>query len=288
LVEAFVATNSSGEFAAGGTTEAVLFGGDSVLYLENNGAVLSTGSGSDDDFVGAGVAISSTGEFNAGGTTEALLIGGDSELFLDDDGAVLTTGSGSSVTVSSSGVTLAGSGGGDLQLTGVADGIDPNAAVNRRQLDNAVSQLGSITGITSSGGNTVVTGSNSSQIKGGGNSVTVNSSGVNLAGSGGAALQLTGVADGTAPDSAVNRRQLDNVETEMSGGIASAMAMAQLPDPVPGSNYSVGLGAGFYNGESAFALGGAMYLENGVSLKAAYTYSSEGESGFGLGAGFSW
>jgi autotransporter adhesin len=134
----------------------------------------------------------------------------------------------------------------------------------------------------------VVTGSNSSQIKGGGNSVTVNSSGVNLAGSGGAALQLTGVADGTAPDSAVNRRQLDNVETEMSGGIASAMAMAQLPDPVPGSNYSVGLGAGFYNGESAFALGGAMYLENGVSLKAAYTYSSEGEPGFGLGAGFSW
>jgi autotransporter adhesin len=66
------------------------------------------------------------------------------------------------------------------------------------------------------------------------------------------------------------------------------MAMSQLPDPVPGSNYSVGLGAGFYNGESAFALGGAMYLENGVSLKAAYTYSSEGESGFGLGAGYSW
>jgi hypothetical protein len=31
-----------------------------------------------------------------------------------------------------------------------------------------------------------------------------------------------------------------------------------------------------------------MYLESGVSLKAAYTYSSEGESGFGLGAGFSW
>jgi hypothetical protein len=31
-----------------------------------------------------------------------------------------------------------------------------------------------------------------------------------------------------------------------------------------------------------------MYLENGVSLTAAYTYSSEGEPGFGLGAGFSW
>ena len=74
----------------------------------------------------------------------------------------------------------------------------------------------------------------------------------------------------------------------MSGGIAAAMAMAQLPDPVPGNNYSVGLGAGFYNGESAFALGGAMYLENGVSLTAAYTYSSEGEPGFGLGAGYSW
>ena len=200
----------------------------------------------------------------------------------------VVSGSGSSVTVSSSGVTLAGSGGGDLQLTGVADGIAPNAAVNRRQLDNVLTQLGSVTGITSSGGNTVVTGANSSQMNGGGNSVTVNSSGVTLAGSGGAALQLTGVADGTAPNSAVNRRQLDNVETEMSGGIASAMAMTQLPAPLPGDNYSVGLGTGFYNGESAFALGGATYLENGVSLKAAYSYSSEGGSGFGLGAGFSW
>jgi autotransporter adhesin len=86
----------------------------------------------------------------------------------------------------------------------------------------------------------------------------------------------------------VNRRQLDNLETEMSGGIASAVAMTQLPAPLPGANYSVGLGTGFYNGESAFALGGAMYLENGVSLKAAYSYSSEGGSGFGLGAGYSW
>jgi hypothetical protein len=147
---------------------------------------------------------------------------------------------------------------------------------------------GGANGITSSGGNTVVTGQNSTQISGGGSSVTVNSSGVNLAGSGGSDLQLTGIADGTAPNSAVNRRQLDNLETEMSGGIASAMAMTQLPAPLPGANYSVGIGAGFYNGESAFALGGAMYLENGVSLKAAYTYSSEGEPGFGLGAGYSW
>jgi autotransporter adhesin len=238
----------------------------------------------------AGAALAASAPASSLSVTQSsvsLLQGGENGITSTGTNTVVS-GSGSSVTVSSSGVTLAGSGGGDLQLTGIADGIDPNAAVNRRQLDNAVSQLGSITGITSSGGNTVVTGSNSGQLNGGGNSVTVNSSGVNLAGSGGAALQLTGVADGTAPTSAVNRRQLDNLETEMSGGIASAMAMAQMPDPVPGSNYSVGLGAGFYNGESAFALGGAMYLENGVSLKAAYTYSSEGEPGFGLGAGFSW
>jgi hypothetical protein len=147
---------------------------------------------------------------------------------------------------------------------------------------------GGANGITSSGGNTVVTGQNSTQISGGGTSLTLNSSGITLASSGGAALQMNGIADGTVPDSAVNRRQLDNLETEMSGGIASAVAMTQLPAPLPGANYSVGLGTGFYNGESAFALGGAMYLENGVSLKAAYSYSSEGGSGFGLGAGYSW
>ena len=220
-------------------------------------------------------------------STVSLLQGGENGITSSAANTVVS-GSGSSVTVNSSGVNLAGSGGGDLQLTGIADGIAPNSAVNRRQLDIVLSQLGGVNGMTSSGGNAVVTGPNSAQINGGGSSVTVNSTGVNLASSGGAALQLTGVADGTEPDSAVNRRQLDSVETEMSGGIASAMAMAQLPDPVPGNNYSVGLGAGFYNGESAFALGGAMYLENGVSLTAAYTYSSEGEPGFGLGAGFSW
>ena len=225
----------------------------------------------------------------------SLLQGGENGITSSGANTVVTgansaqiSGSGSSVTVNSSGVNLAGSGGGDLQLNGVADGIAPNSAVNRRQLDNVVSQLGGVNGITSSDGNTVVTGPNSAQINGGGNSVTVNSSGVNLAGSGGAALQLNGIADGTAPNSAVNRRQLDNVETEMSGGIASAIAMTQLPAPLPGDTYSVGLGTGFYNGESAFALGGAMYLENGVSLKAAYSYSSEGGSGFGLGAGVSW
>jgi hypothetical protein len=172
--------------------------------------------------------------------------------------------------------------------TGVAlAACAPASSVSVTQSSVSLLQ-GGANGITSSGGNTVVTGQNSTQISGGGTSMTLNSSGITLKGSGGADLQLNGIADGTAPNSAVNRRQLDNLETEMSGGIASAMAMAQMPDPVPSSNYSVGLGAGFYNGESAFALGGAMYLENGVSLKAAYTYSSEGEPGFGLGAGFSW
>ena len=175
----------------------------------------------------------------------------------------------------------------NLVVSGPAGSSVPASSVSVTQSSVSLLQ-GGANGITSSGGNTVVTGQSSTRISGGGSSVTVNSSGVNLAGSGGSDLQLNGIADGSAPNSAVNRRQLDNLETEMSGGIASAMAMAQLPDPVPGSNYSVGLGAGFYNGESAFALGGAMYLENGVSLKAAYTYSSEGESGFGLGAGYSW
>lgn len=143
-------------------------------------------------------------------------------------------------------------------------------------------------GIASEGGSTVITGEASTEIKGGGSSITLDATGVKIISAGGQDMQMTGVADGVAPMAAVNRRQLDRLETQLSGGIASAIAMVQLPEPAPGSNYSVGAGAGFYNGESALATGGAVFLESGVSFRAAYSYSSEGGAAFGFGAGYSW
>jgi hypothetical protein len=79
----------------------------------------------------------------------------------------------------------------------------------------------------------------------------------------GGPVKVTGVADGTQANDAVNYSQLQKAYS----GVASAAALAGIPDPPPGKNYFLGLGYGSYMGEAALAVG----LKGNISDTVRFT-----------------
>jgi hypothetical protein len=67
----------------------------------------------------------------------------------------------------------------------------------------------------------------------------------------GGAARVTGIANGTHDHDAANYGQLQKAYS----GVASAAALAAIPDPTPGKRYFLGLGYGTYLGEDAIAVG---------------------------------
>lgn len=101
--------------------------------------------------------------------------------------------------------------------------------------------------------------------------------------------RISGVADGIDPLDAVNRRQLDGLETSLSAGIASIAALSSIPAPICGKNYSIGVGYGNYNGESAYAVGGKANIPNsGVSIAAGVGFSTSSSPAAAAGVSFSF
>ncbi|HBJ6429460.1 TPA: trimeric autotransporter adhesin SadA [Salmonella enterica subsp. enterica serovar Veneziana] len=84
-------------------------------------------------------------------------------------------------------------------------------------------------------------------------------------------------------------RKIKGVENKMSGGIASAMAMAGLPQAyAPGANMT-SIAGGTFNGESAIAIGVSMVSESGGWVyKLQGTSNSQGDYSAAIGAGFQW
>ena len=117
--------------------------------------------------------------------------------------------------------------------------------------------------------------------------------------------RITGVADGVAPNDAVNRGQLNTVDNRVTtvnnrvtqldarvndvakksyAGIAGVAALAAIPS-VPGK-YTLGAGVGRYQGESALALGFRANTSN-VSYGIGASFNSAGNT-VNAGVGFSW
>ncbi|STY86119.1 chromosome segregation protein SMC [Moraxella ovis] len=82
--------------------------------------------------------------------------------------------------------------------------------------------------------------------------------------------------------------KINKLDDKLSAGVAGAVALAMMPAPAAGSHYITG-GTGFYNGESAVAVG-----LTGASETGAFTYkiggsvNSSGSGTFGAGAGYRW
>ncbi|MCK9453510.1 MAG: YadA-like family protein [Bacteroidales bacterium] len=102
--------------------------------------------------------------------------------------------------------------------------------------------------------------------------------------------QIHGVAAGTAGTDAVNLNQLNDIENDMSKGIAATTAIANIPQVEAGKKASVGLGYGHYNGENALAIGGSWHFgaqSDGI-MKVSVGTGGSGETAVGAGASWSW
>jgi hypothetical protein len=156
--------------------------------------------------------------------------------------------------------------------------------------------------LTNSNGKGIVVTNSQTQISGGssstyltlGNAEARFSSNAN----GTVPARVTGIADGVNQYDAVNygqvssaynslRSDIKDVENKAYGGIAAAVALAGIPAPAAGKQYTVGAGWGNYEGENAFALGGRAQVTPEFQLTAGWGYSSEGNA-FNVGAGYSW
>jgi hypothetical protein len=132
----------------------------------------------------------------------------------------------------------------------------------------------------------VVVGPTSTRISGGtgSTSLILNDSGATFgnATNGGGPARVTGVADGTQRYDAVNYGQLERAYE----GVASAAALAALPQPVHGKNYSLGVGYGHFAGENAVAVGARGNYQNfSGTVGGAFSGSEEMVN---VGVGYSW
>ncbi|MBB6182791.1 YadA family autotransporter adhesin [Oleiagrimonas soli] len=187
-----------------------------------------------------------------------------------------------------------GADGNERQITHVAAGTEATDAVNVEQLQ--ASTQGTVRYDTTTQNQ-------------------VDYSNVTLGGPNGGTTTIHNVAAGTAPTDAVNVSQLNNgidqavswanqytdqqvagfndrlsrVNQHAQAGVASAMAMAGLPQAyLPGRNMA-SVAAGSFHGESSIAVGVSMISDNGRWVyKLSGTANTRGDTGMSVGAGIQW
>ena len=138
----------------------------------------------------------------------------------------------------------------------------------------------------------------------GGPSVT--QSGIDAAGN-----KITNVAAGTDPTDAVNVSQLnarlgatgqvaaaklqqledkiDKNQDRANAGIAGAIAQGTIPQVTRPSAFGLGVGTGYYGGQSALAVGASAMTDGGNWIfKGNVSVNSKGRVGAGAGALFQW
>ncbi|WP_175734578.1 YadA family autotransporter adhesin [Burkholderia ambifaria] len=216
---------------------------------------------------------------------------------------------------------------GDRVLTGVAAGVNANDAVNMAQFNDALKTAAvndqiraaatdaNTTWIAradagSIGSTATATGKNAVAVGQGSVADRDNSFSVGAKGN---ERQVTNVAAGTAPTDAVNVQQLNDnlnaastqakgytdqrigqvynsfndLKKDMYGGVASAMAVAGLPQPTGAGRSMVSAATSNYHGQQGFAAGYSYVTENNRwVVKASVTGNARSDFGAVVGAGY--
>ncbi|KVX65166.1 YadA-like family protein [Burkholderia stagnalis] len=236
-----------------------------------------------------------------------------------DPNGQITVGAGTGGTS----VNIANSAGGNRVLTGVGAGVNSNDAVNVGQLNSALRDVSAnqairaaatdanTTWITraeagSFGSTATATGKNAVAVGQGSVADRDNSFSVGAKGS---ERQVTNVAAGTAPTDAVNVQQLNDnvaaarsytdqrvgqvyndlntVKKDMFGGVASALAVAGLPQPTGPGRSMVSAATANYRGQQGFAAGYSYVTQNDKwVVKASVTGNTRSDFGAVVGAGY--
>ena len=204
-------------------------------------------------------------------------------------GATVTGATG--INISGNAATTIGStsGTGDVNIAS-ADTVNVRVGAAGAASSGAMSLSGTQSALTytNSAGNThgLTVGESSTTLSGGTTSttLTLNNNGASFADHTNAPVTVTGVADGVNDFDAVNRRQLNKA----FAGIAGAYALAAMPAPAYGKQHSFGMGAGYYEGENAIAMGYKGMIDKDVMLTVGASYNSQKVSGANVGVGWSW
>jgi len=256
--------------------------GTSGMFQVNNTQNLAAPSASGDNAVAGGAGAAAAGDYATALGNGASAQGSNSVAL----GAGSVANRANTVSVGSSGA--------ERQIANVADGSDATDAVNVRQLQ--ASQQGTIRYDSNVNGTTNL------------NSVTLGSTATGP-------TTVRNVAAGTAGTDAVNvdqlrsgmaqtldwskaytdermdsfDRNLQKTDNRASAGVASAMAVAALPQPYEAGRSMASLAAGSFNGESGVAVGISGVSEGGRGIyKFSGSTNSRGDGGGAVGAGIQW
>jgi len=118
-------------------------------------------------------------------------------------------------------------------------------------------------------------------------SMTLDDSGATFSTTSGGPSQVHGVADGTSTYDAVNLGQLRSTEDKLSGGIAMSSAFSGIPQVDTNKKFSLGTGYGYYNSQSALAVGGSVRVSDNAVIKTGVAISN-GDASVNAGFGYSW
>lgn len=160
-----------------------------------------------------------------------------------------------------------------------------------------------IVGVQNAAGhnNGVTANTSSTQISGGTDSttLTLDDVGASFSKTDGTPTLITGVANGTHTNDAVNygqfasfrdqlMNQINTAEENLSGGIAGAVAVANMPQLDPRKKLGVNIGFGHYRSSNAFALGVSVRATETIIINGSMSQARSGNATVGVGAGFSW
>lgn len=256
--------------------------GASGMFQVNNAQALPDPSAS-----GSNSAAGGAGAVAAGANSTALGNGAQASA---DNAVALGAGS---VANRANSVSV-GSVGAERQVANVADGSEATDAVNVRQLQ--ASQQGTLRYDNNVNG-------------------TTNFNSVTLGQASSGPTQVRNVAAGTAGTDAVNvdqlrsgmaqtldwskaytdermdsfDRNLKRTDDRASAGIASAMAVASLPQPSEAGRSMASFAAGSFNGESGMAVGLSGVSDGGRWIyKFSGSTNTRGDGGVAVGAGIQW
>jgi autotransporter adhesin len=98
---------------------------------------------------------------------------------------------------------------------------------------------------------------------------------------------ISGLAPGIENTDAVNVGQLDDAAKISNRGIAGVSAMAGLPPIDDGKKFSVGLGVGYYENETAIAFGAQARVADQFNFKLSVA-TSKGDYVSSVGLGYSF
>jgi len=312
---ATMGTNTAGNYTTGGMMQTNAT--TATIRASNSGTLATNGTtGIMDEGVGGGYTAYSSPQNTGTGTTVAGIV--DNKLYTNKisgstfvDGNVYINGTLDFVSIGSANTIVIGSGTDTSTLAGATQGTQASSAIlmkdstGTQTVVDANGKLTNVSGVaaestasvtlTNGVGNThgLVVTETQATLSGGtySSSLTMNDNGATFSNSAtGRPIQVHGVADGTADFDAVNVRQLKNVVI----GVAGVSAMSNIPQVEQDKTFSLGMGLGHFDNNTALALGGSYRLAPNAVFKASVATSAEhnifdsASTVYGVGAAFSW